>query len=40
VRVYEEPTLRSQFGGEYDAYCAAVPGWWPRWRAWRPDRQP
>jgi protein-S-isoprenylcysteine O-methyltransferase Ste14 len=40
VRVYEEPTLRQQFGGEYEAYCAAVPGWWPRWRAWRPDRQP
>jgi protein-S-isoprenylcysteine O-methyltransferase Ste14 len=40
VRVYEEPTLRSQFGAEYDAYCRAVPGWRPRWRAWRPDRQP
>jgi protein-S-isoprenylcysteine O-methyltransferase Ste14 len=40
VRIYEEPTLRQQFGAEYEAYCAAVPGWWPRWRAWRPDRQP
>ena len=40
VRVYEEPTLRDQFGAEYDAYRRAVPGWWPRWRAWRPDRQP
>ena len=40
VRVYEEPTLRQQFGSEYEAYCAAVPGWWPRRRPWRPDRQP
>ena len=38
VRIYEEPTLRSQFGAEYEAYCAAVPGWWPRLRPWRgPD---
>jgi protein-S-isoprenylcysteine O-methyltransferase Ste14 len=36
VHVYEEPTLRHQFGAEYEAYCAAVPGWWPRLRAWRP----
>jgi protein-S-isoprenylcysteine O-methyltransferase Ste14 len=40
VRVYEEPTLRQQFGSEYEAYCSAVPGWWPRRRTWRPDRQP
>jgi protein-S-isoprenylcysteine O-methyltransferase Ste14 len=40
VRVYEEPTLSRQFGAEYEAYRRAVPGWWPRWRAWRPDRQP
>jgi protein-S-isoprenylcysteine O-methyltransferase Ste14 len=32
VRGYEEPTLRSQFGSEYEAYCRAVPGWWPRAR--------
>ena len=32
VRGYEEPTLRQQFGPEYDAYRAAVPGWWPRAR--------
>jgi protein-S-isoprenylcysteine O-methyltransferase Ste14 len=37
VRWYEEPTLRQRFGAEYDAYRRAVPGWWPRWRAWRPD---
>jgi protein-S-isoprenylcysteine O-methyltransferase Ste14 len=29
VRGYEEPTLREQFGAEYDAYRRAVPGWWP-----------
>jgi protein-S-isoprenylcysteine O-methyltransferase Ste14 len=32
VRGYEEPTLRRQFGPDYDAYRAAVPGWWPRAR--------
>jgi protein-S-isoprenylcysteine O-methyltransferase Ste14 len=30
VHVYEEPTLRQQFGLEYDVYCALVPRWWPR----------
>ncbi len=34
VRLYEEPTLREQFGAEYDAYRRAVPGWWPRLRPW------
>ena len=37
VRGYEEPTLAATFGPEYDAYRSAVPGWWPRWRPWRPD---
>jgi protein-S-isoprenylcysteine O-methyltransferase Ste14 len=32
VKGYEEPTLQSQFGAEYDAYRRAVPGWWPRLR--------
>jgi protein-S-isoprenylcysteine O-methyltransferase Ste14 len=32
VRVYEEPTLRRQFGAEYDTYRRLVPGWWPRAR--------
>jgi protein-S-isoprenylcysteine O-methyltransferase Ste14 len=32
VRLYEEPALRSRYGAQYDAYCAAVPGWWPRLR--------
>jgi protein-S-isoprenylcysteine O-methyltransferase Ste14 len=37
VKGYEEPTLRRQFGADYDAYRAAVPGWWPRWTAWQRD---
>jgi protein-S-isoprenylcysteine O-methyltransferase Ste14 len=36
VRVYEEPTLARRFGPEYAAYRRAVPGWWPRRRAWSP----
>jgi protein-S-isoprenylcysteine O-methyltransferase Ste14 len=36
VKGYEEPTLRRQFGAGYDAYRAAVPGWLPRRRPWRP----
>jgi protein-S-isoprenylcysteine O-methyltransferase Ste14 len=32
VHWYEEPTLRRQFGEEYEAYRRAVPGWWPRRR--------
>ena len=34
VHWYEEPTLRRQFGTEYEDYLRAVPGWWPR----RPGR--
>ena len=36
VRLYEEPTLRRQFGSEYDAYCQRVPRWIPRLRPWPP----
>jgi protein-S-isoprenylcysteine O-methyltransferase Ste14 len=32
VRLYEEPTLRETYGEAYDAYCAAVPRWIPRFR--------
>jgi protein-S-isoprenylcysteine O-methyltransferase Ste14 len=32
VVLYEEPTLRRQFGADYDAYCRAVPRWVPRLR--------
>jgi protein-S-isoprenylcysteine O-methyltransferase Ste14 len=35
VHWYEEPTLTRQFGGEYEEYRRAVPGWWPRWTPWR-----
>jgi protein-S-isoprenylcysteine O-methyltransferase Ste14 len=31
---YEQPTLRSTYGASYDAYCSAVPGWWPRLTPW------
>jgi protein-S-isoprenylcysteine O-methyltransferase Ste14 len=36
VRGYEEPTLSARYGDEYAAYRAAVPGWWPRLRPWKP----
>jgi len=32
VVLYEEPTLRRQFGDEYAAYCRRVPRWLPRAR--------
>ena len=35
VTFYEEPTLRRQFGEQYDTYRSAVPGWWPRLQPWR-----
>lgn len=35
VLVYEEPTLRRTYGGEYEAFCNAVPRWIPRLRPWR-----
>jgi protein-S-isoprenylcysteine O-methyltransferase Ste14 len=34
VRLYEEPTLRAQFGADYDAYRRAVPAWLPRRTPW------
>jgi protein-S-isoprenylcysteine O-methyltransferase Ste14 len=33
VHWYEEPTLRRQFGEQYDGYRRAVPRWWPRRRS-------
>lgn len=36
VRLHEEPALRRRFGGQYEAYRRAVPGWWPRLRPWDP----
>jgi protein-S-isoprenylcysteine O-methyltransferase Ste14 len=35
VRIYEEPTLRRQFGEEYETYRRAVPAWLPRLTPWR-----
>lgn len=32
VLLYEEPTLRRQFGEEYERYCATVPRWIPKFR--------
>jgi protein-S-isoprenylcysteine O-methyltransferase Ste14 len=42
VRGYEEPTLRDQFGEQYEAYRREVPGWWPRRHPWHPadDQRP
>jgi protein-S-isoprenylcysteine O-methyltransferase Ste14 len=36
VHQYEEPTLRRQFGDQYEAYCRSVPAWWPRLHPWSP----
>lgn len=40
VRCYEEPTLSARYGESYAEYRSAVPGWWPRLRAWSPPRPP
>jgi len=34
VLVYEEPTLRADFGSEYTTFCAEVPRWIPRLTPW------
>jgi protein-S-isoprenylcysteine O-methyltransferase Ste14 len=34
---YEEPTLRRQFGEQYEAYRRAVPAWWSRREPWKVD---
>jgi len=34
VLLYEEPTLRGSYGGEYEAFCANVRRWIPRLRPW------
>ena len=36
VTLYEEPTLRRQFGADYDAFRSHVPRWIPRLKPWRP----
>jgi protein-S-isoprenylcysteine O-methyltransferase Ste14 len=35
VLLYEEPTLRASYGGEYERFCQAVPRWIPRVHPWR-----
>jgi protein-S-isoprenylcysteine O-methyltransferase Ste14 len=35
VLLYEEPTLKRQFGAEYEEYRRHVPRWMPRIRPWR-----
>jgi protein-S-isoprenylcysteine O-methyltransferase Ste14 len=30
VVAYEEPRLRRTFAGDYEAYCANTPRWWPK----------
>ena len=35
VLLYEEPTLRSAYTGQYDRYCANVPRWIPQLRPWK-----
>ena len=35
VLVYEEPTLRSTYGAQYEAYAAEVRRWLPRLTPWR-----
>jgi len=40
VLIYEEPTLKRQFGSEYEMYQGHVPRWLPRVRPWeRPMAQ-
>ncbi len=39
VRWYEEPTLTSRFGADYEAHRRAVPAWWPRLRPWEPGER-
>ncbi len=38
VVFYEEPTLRSKFGAEYDQYRQNVRRWWPSLRGWNQPR--
>jgi protein-S-isoprenylcysteine O-methyltransferase Ste14 len=40
VHWYEEPTLRKQFGNDYDTYRQAVPAWIPRRRPTATAKEP
>jgi protein-S-isoprenylcysteine O-methyltransferase Ste14 len=35
VHFYEEPTLSTRYGEQYEAYRRAVSGWWPRATPWQ-----
>ena len=37
VLIYEEPTLRSTYGAQYEAYAAEVHRWLPRLTPWRSE---
>ena len=37
VLVYEEPTLRTTFGKQYETYCSNVGRWIPRLSPWTPE---
>jgi protein-S-isoprenylcysteine O-methyltransferase Ste14 len=37
---YEEPTLRRQYGAEYEAFCKNVPRWIPRLTPWSRKKVP
>jgi protein-S-isoprenylcysteine O-methyltransferase Ste14 len=37
---YEEPTLRRQFGAEYERFCRSVPRWIPRFTPWSRKKVP
>jgi protein-S-isoprenylcysteine O-methyltransferase Ste14 len=39
VMFYEEPTLASKFGRDYEEYCRNVRRWLPRVRAWREEER-
>jgi protein-S-isoprenylcysteine O-methyltransferase Ste14 len=40
VLLYEEPTLRGKFDGEYEEFCANVGRWIPRLTPWRKESRP
>lgn len=37
ILLYEEPTLRRKFDGDYREYCRNVCRWLPRSRPWQPE---
>ncbi len=39
VVLYEEPTLRGKFDGDYETYRRNVRRWWPRLRPWSQPKE-